>query len=119
MRNSLRRLAVEAVPIADKEVRTWAQDTRKALKATPYPPQRPGQTYKRTGRLANSFAVKKQGPAVYTLVNSAEYASFVIGENQAWMHKGRWYQFLEEVNKRTPALVKNLTKALLGVFRGD
>jgi len=73
-----------------------------------YPPERPGQTYIRTGTLGRSLGVAQGGgvsgkPEIYirkrigrgnyeghggTLLGYAEY---VIGERQAWMHVGRWW----------------------------
>ena len=123
VRNSLRRLAADTPDIIDDPIREWSQDTRKRLKATKYPPKRPGQTYVRTGRLANSFAVEKQSEARYTIVNRAPYSIYVIGDsrgqNQAWMHEGRWWTMRGEVERYTPELVQTLTRTLVRLFDGD
>jgi hypothetical protein len=55
------------------------------------PPPLP--SYRRTGRLASSWQLAKQGNR-WTLGSDAPYARFVrghpSGEGQAWMHVGRW-----------------------------
>lgn len=123
VRNSLRRLAADTPELIDSDIRDWSQDTRKALKGTKYPAKRPGQTYVRTGRLANSFAVNREGKASYAIQNRASYAVYVIGDargqNQAWMHEGRWWTMREEIEKRTPELVKKLTRTLMRLFDGN
>lgn len=123
VRNSLRRLAADAPEIIDEDIREWSQDVRRSLKATKYPPRRPGQTYIRTGRLANSFAVDREGRGRYSLVNRAPYALYVIGDsrgqNQAWMHEGRWWTMRQEIEQYTPELVRRITASLLRVANGD
>ena len=112
VRNTLRRLASLMPEIVDPELSDWAKDTAKELKRTPYPPKRPAQKYVRTGRLANSWKVGHPKRGVVSVLNSAKYAGFVVGDKQAWMHEGRWWKASEEVQKYTRALTLKLTKAI-------
>ena len=117
VRNDLRRKVIESPQVADRVTRQWALNTRQVLKQTPYPPKRPNQRYVRTGRLANSWKVVKQGTAQYQITNSAAnrgrlYAGYVVGLNQAWMHKGRWWIARDIVAQEIPNLTRALTEEL-------
>lgn len=115
--NNMRRLATELDRELDKDVRAWAQDTRGDLKSEPYPPKRPNQRYVRTGRLANSWGVRKAGPSRYEIHNSAQYAHYVVGTHlgntpdagQAWMHVGRWWLARDIVQARAPELTRRIS----------
>jgi hypothetical protein len=101
--------------ITYQHVQRWRGD----LKVKPYPPKRPGQTYVRTGKLANSWGVQKKGPASYKIINSAEYAKYVVSKvDQAWMHKNRWWTADEVVREqqRRQALTRDLTSELRGML---
>ena len=97
--NELRTAAAKAPKATQEATYQWAQRVRAALKARPYPSKRQGQTYVRTGRLASSWAVERQGKGV-VITNRASgrsgpYSRFVVGDGkgagQAWMHRGRWW----------------------------
>ena len=113
VRNQLRTLVAAHKDVIDPVTRKWAQETRSFLKR-PYPPPPPESSYKRTGRLGNSFAVRQKGVAWYEIVNTADagkgpYASWVIGDDdgdfrQARIHSGRWYQMGPEIEKKLPDL---------------
>lgn len=68
-----------------------------------YPPQRPGQTYVRTHRLASSWEILHvNGAGVgHGLENRTPYAGYVhgleFGDPPAWMHLGRWPEFRKTV----------------------
>ena len=81
----------------DREVvGPWARRTRAVLKSTPYPNERPGQVYIRTGQLANRWKTVQVG-GQWHIVNEATdprgriYPVYVVGdeegEDQAWMHE--------------------------------
>lgn len=82
-----------------------------------YPPERPGQTYVRTGNLGFSWDVKRLDSG-YQITNDAKnkygdyYAQYVVGNayglNQAWMHEGRWQLFRDVVE----AEIANLPQAI-------
>lgn len=79
----------------------------------PYPPPPPGSRYRRTGTLGRTITAmgSASGPALSrvetaggTVVgyvgSSVKYAGYVIDEeNQAWMHKGRWWTLQSVVAK--------------------
>lgn len=68
-------------------VRKWLPQVRQALKAKPYPAKRPLQTYIRTGNLANRWAIV----GGITIVNTADYAEPVVGDDQADAFVNRWW----------------------------
>lgn len=126
VRNSLRRLASLNTEVIEPVMGKWAQDVRRKLKSTPYPPKRSGQTYRRTGQLANRWQVEKKSPSIFEIVNRARrkgrfYVGFVVGEEQAWMHKNRknrWWKAGDVVRSETPTLVKKLTQKIEDIWRG-
>lgn len=107
----------------DGDVRQWSQETRAELKKTKYPPRRPQQTYVRTGKLANSWGVRKRSKARYTITNSAAYSSYVVGDaqgrNQAWMHAGRWWKARTIIQGRAAILTERLTNKVTDLLKGD
>jgi hypothetical protein len=61
-----------------------------------YPPERPAQRYQRTGDLGRGWTGAQPqyiflGTGLEArIINPTDYASFVQGDDQAWMHAGRW-----------------------------
>ncbi len=53
-----------------------------------YPP--PRGTYRRTGNLRRKLSIIKLRLDERSVVNTAPYARWVYGPQQAWMHVGRW-----------------------------
>lgn len=120
--NHLRTVATSAPKAFDNVMYRQMQGWRSDLKAEPYPPRRPNQTYIRTGRLANSWGVQKQSAGKYRIVNTAPYAGYVVGaRSQAWMHKERWWTVEEILSERQRRrdLTEALTKALKEELDGD
>ena len=112
--NKLRKAASDGAEWLDDEVGTFARRQRRRLKNARYPAKRPGQTYVRTGRLANSWKAEKRANAQWTIRNSAKYSGWVVGrETQAWMHKNRWWIFEDEMEKTTPDLTKALANRVM------
>lgn len=121
--NRLRRLAADSPQVVDKVLTTWSRETTAALKGKKYPPPRPGQKYKRTGRLANSWRVERRKAGQVAIVNNARsprgqvYPGYVVGdsrgEGQAFMHKGRWWRARDVIDAEAKRLPAELTKALL------
>ena len=106
----------------DKTTGRWAKRTANQLKKKKYPPTRSGQKYKRTRRLKRGWEARRVKSSQWTISNRAQakgrvYPGFVVGDNQAWMHKGRWWIASEEIEAKIPNLVKALEddiKRLLG-----
>lgn len=81
----------------------------------PYPPPPSTSTYRRTGTLGRTlgvsqggamggkpdiFGVKEEGDiTIGEFGTNLEYAPYVIGENQAWMHQGRWWTIADVAEK--------------------
>lgn len=126
VRNSLRRLVRMYPDIVDPIGYKWAQRTRLKLKKTRYPPPPPESTYKRTGLLANKWAVEHPKQGRWHIVNKAEnrgryYARYVVGDdrgrNQAWMHKGRWWIASDIIQDEMKELTDELGKAVEKAWR--
>ena len=98
----------------------------------PYPPERPDQTYIRTGLLGRSLGgggADNQGggkgqspPDIYTVEQRSNfttgefgsrtrYAPEVIGENQKPVHQGRWWTLKGTVLKKVVPQIEKLWKA--------
>ncbi len=77
-----------------------------------YPPEPDNSSYDRTGTLGRTLGSSESGgkngkPDIYEVkkVGSGlvegrfgtrlDYAEYVIGENQAWMHEGRWWKLTD------------------------
>lgn len=118
VRNSLRNSAREMPRTTGRVVGEHVRTLRTIAKSTPYPARRPKQTYRRTGRLANSFrAVRGDRLGEWSIQNSALYAQHVIDkEQQAWMHKGRWWTIQDIERRYRPQLTRNLTNAVMQGF---
>lgn len=123
--NKLRALASGMPKITSAVVYKWAQGTRAILKSTPYP-QPPRKSYRRTGRLANSWrAVRTTTGAQITntaAFKGRSYSRYVVGdgrgEGQAWMHKGRWWKARPDViDKETKKLTEMLSAEIVKEWR--
>lgn len=115
--NNLRTLAALDKTVLDPEMKDWTQDTNKLLKSKPYPPQRANQKYRRTGELANKWAADKRGTGVWAIVNRKAAAGWVVGDRQAWMHQGRWWQARPTIEGETPKLTKALAAKVEKVWQ--
>lgn len=83
-----------------------------------YPPERPNQTYIRTGDLgeaweqANPLIRPMQGGIEARLANRMPYSGFVQHpDEQAWMHAGRWDTTDQVVRDLQPLLDAELDRA--------
>lgn len=100
----------------------WLKKERLKLARTPYPPELPGQRYRRTGVFGASWRARvfRDGGQ---LINIARYASDVTGspdapsgERQAKIHQGRWWIAKEEVEADLPKLVASLEGRYIAEF---
>lgn len=103
----------------------WAsvRELRADLKRKPYPPKLPNQRYVRTGKLANSYSARRERRNLYSVRNSAPYASYVVNEGtQADIHRedGRWWtvQSVATETERTNEVLKDIEKAITEVLNG-
>lgn len=121
LNNAFRKLAKLDRTILEPETEKWAGQTVKTLRATPYPAERPGQTYTRKGRLTGSWKAERQGVGAWAFVNRArgkgqEYAGYVVGDNQFWAHAGRWWKASDVIGKRLGKLTDSLKKKVEDTF---
>ena len=94
----------------------WAQlHVMRHLSIRPYPPERPGQRYRRTGNLKRSWEAGVRGNVVY-IKNAMPYSGYVVGDGagqrQAWMHRGRWYVMHDMVEEKKPELKRMMVQML-------
>lgn len=97
-------------------------------KVPAYPPQEPDAKYRRTGTLGKSLGSSMSGgatsePTVYRIRQLGEgnfegafgtnldYAEFVIGENQAGMHKSNWWNIQTIANRAADKIERLWQKA--------
>lgn len=111
----------------DPTMTKWANETRNALEAEPYPPRRAGQRYIRTYTLRNSWKTRRLKPGQHLIENTASqrgraYPSFVVGtghprgRGQTKGHRqNNWWKFREKVEERLPELAANIAKDLAKV----
>lgn len=83
-----------------------------------YPPERSGQKYVRTYKFKNAWKAEKSVSG-FRIENNAtgkrgRYGTYVVGDfagnNQAWMHVGRWLLFRDVVEHEVtllPPMVEN------------
>jgi hypothetical protein len=94
----------------------------------PYPQPPANSTYKRTGTLGKSIGGGTMKPAIYNVTGSGmdvvgkygtklSYAKYVIDpEQQAYMHRGRWWTTETMVEKAKNKIIKiwnDMVKTLL------
>lgn len=116
--NDLRHWAREFPRVIDRTIGDFSRERAEHLRDKPYPPERMGQTYRRTFNLKRSWSHKRVKAAVWQILNLVEYAGWVVDEQyQAWMHRGRWWIFQKEL-RPAPDLTNKLTEALNGVIHG-
>ena len=77
-----------------------------------YPPPPPNSTYHRTGEFAGGWSTHDMGPSKVEFLNTAPHADLVAGEDQAWMHAGRWWRAFDRIEAAVPDLMKYLETAL-------
>lgn len=85
-------------------------------KVPKYPEPPPKSSYRRTGTLGRSITtrVEREGGTVVGFIGTnVEYAQYVIDkDNQAWMHKGRWWTLQGVVNDNKDGVIKILEDAI-------
>lgn len=112
-----------------RELNRLMKETNKASllalheKVPPYPSPPENSTYTRTGTLGRTLGVSEDGgkignPSIFeqrklgtsgyegTFGTNLEYAGYVIGEQQAWMHVGRWWTLRTVMNRAYGKILK-------------
>lgn len=115
--NNLRHWATKFPGVLNEEIGLFTINKAQELQRKAYPPERPGQKYVRTWRLKLGWLGRRIKPAVWSLENRTPYAGWVVDQRfQAWMHRGRWWIFQDEI-RPIPDLTKKLTAALRAVIK--
>lgn len=76
-----------------------------------YAPERPGSDYIRTGMLGGGWTHVQRGPLQHTITNTVMYATYVVGERQAWMHRGRWWTATQRLDRAVPDMAQSMAQA--------
>lgn len=100
-----------------------------ALKGKPYPPELPGQKYKRTGRLNRAWAASIRGEYdTIHITNDARgksgfYAGYVvgnpissIGNAQASIHRGRWWVATDVIEETIPRALEETSQYVESIW---
>lgn len=115
--NWLRVLAVKLPNAVNEEAEEWGQQAVIELKMKPYPPQRAGSSYVRTFQLRQMWKMEKHSAGQFSIVNLARqrgrlYAQYVVGEAQAQIHEGRWWQVRKVIERLFPRLRKRIANRI-------
>lgn len=122
VRQGLENLSSEIPALGRRRLRTVLERVKRVMEA--YPEQRPGQRYRRTGKLFSGWRINKlSNNKGYSLGNVRDYSHFVVGNaygaGQAWMHKGRWVNFRTVTEKELEAVPNELEKEIVMVARRE
>jgi hypothetical protein len=120
------RVVGDAIPRAtDRLVKKTMEAARDEVRT--YPPELPGQKYKRTGRRYRATKVVRADTRAYRLESNPVYPGgrtanpFVVGDakglGQAWMHVGRWTKIKDAVDKHVKALLKDISQEIGAILR--
>jgi len=77
-----------------------------------YAPPPPNSTYQRTGQLGTDWDVHGIADSQVLFVNWHEAAELVVGENQAWMHEGRWWKAIDRIEEQAEKAISMLIERL-------
>lgn len=79
-----------------------------------YPPAPGGSRYARTGALGRGWqrATPVTGGTGFQLINPVSYAGLVQGDDQAWMHQGRWRTVSAIAADLEPQVIAAYTQAI-------
>ncbi len=106
---------VEDLPVyLNPFMREWAgKTTRNHLWGMKnYAPPRAGSTYQRTGRFGNSWSYHEMSMGQFSFESAHEAAGYIVGDDQAWMHRGRWWQASGRIEEQVMELALFLDDAL-------
>lgn len=120
VRNELRAAAASLPRRVTNATYDWAMSrvmSQMAVKG--YPPQRPGQRYRRTGNLGRNWYARPVDRGV-VIGNRMDYAGYVVGDargqGQAWMHRGRWYLMRQVIDEQRPRLRAGISDEVSRAF---
>jgi hypothetical protein len=118
VRKGLQDLAAEIPKIGRLQIYRTSQSIVRRMKM--YPPERPGQTYVRTGILGGGWGIRSNTNG-YTVYNETPYTKWVVGNayglEQAWMHQGRWNLQRDVVDEEVQKLPDEIEKEISMVAR--
>lgn len=77
-----------------------------------YAPPRSGSDYDRTGRFGSSWGFREVSAGQFSFENTHEAAELIVGEDQAWIHRGRWWKASERIDERIVDLALMLVDKL-------
>jgi len=118
---NLDRIIAKMPRVLDPCFADWVRGMRYRLAGRAEPPERPGQTYIRTGILRSSWSDLKRGDSEYSIINDASqrgrmYPTYVLGNGggggQAGVHRGRWWVAREVVEGELSTLITALSTGI-------
>jgi len=122
VRQGLENLEKEIPDIGRRNMRTVLERAKRIMEE--YPAERPGQTYRRTGKLFSGWRLEQiSGNKGYSFRNIRSYGQYVVGDaygtSQAWMHQGRWPVFRDVTERELLALPKAVQDEIIMVARRE
>lgn len=123
VRQGLQNLRAEVPKIGRQ--RMFEAMQRIVVRMQKYPPERPGQKYRRTFRFRAGWRINSipDSPAQtgWQVTNVVPYAKYPVGnaygEGQAWMHVGRWNLFRDVAEAEIGKLPKTIQNEVVMVAR--
>lgn len=120
VRQGLQDLGAEIPRIGRLQLYQSSQAIVRRMKE--YPPERPGQTYQRTGTLGGGWTIVPASSGMgYAVSNNVPYTPFVVGNayglEQAWMHQGRWNLLRDVAEEEVDKLPPQVEEAISMVAR--
>lgn len=127
VRKGLQNLSAEIPQIGRQQIRVVMDRIKRRMEE--YPAERPGQRYKRTGKLFYSWGIDPIENAGYMIKNTARgkngkmYGHYVVGDaygtGQAWMHAGRWKLLRDVVDEEVERLPDEIEERIVMVARRE
>ena len=117
VRNALRKLASQNPSLVQQVGEKRIKEIRTLLRRQKYPAQRPNQKYRRSGELSRRWASQNQQTGRWAITNQAShkgrlYAGYVVGDDQAWMHRGRWWKARDVIEAQMKEFVRALSREI-------
>jgi len=116
----LANIRAEIPKISERTMKKIADGIVKEMRN--YPPERSGQTYRRTYKLRDAWKITKLVSG-YTVTNNVKYGRYVVGTptgaigggGQAWMHVGRWLLFRDVAEQKVSEALPNTVEEYIRI----
>ena len=120
VRKGLENLGAEIPKIGREQIYRTEQAIVRRMKI--YPPPPAASRYVRTGALGSGWTITSKANG-YTISNMTPYTKYVTGnaygQEQAWMHQGRWNLLRDVSDEEVAKLPKEIEDNIMQVARRE